>query len=58
MISNTYTLKEAAKLLGCNKEVLRRRLKAGKIDSFKDGNRIKFTDLQIQEYVDRNSNRG
>lgn len=55
MITKIYTLKDAAELLNCNVRVLRRRIKARKIESFKDGNRIKFTDVQIQEYVDRNT---
>ena len=49
-----YTLREAAQVLHCNPAVLRRRIKAGKINCFKDGSWIKFTNTDIDEYIEKN----
>jgi len=52
-----YTLEQAANKFGIHKETLRKKAKAGKINGFRVGNQWRFTDQDIQEFIDRNRSR-
>lgn len=52
----SYTLKEASKILKIHEETLRLKAKNSKIGSFRIGKEYRFTELDIKNFQD--SNRG
>lgn len=46
-----YSYEEAAAVLGCSPRTVKGLVHEGKIDCFKDGNRVAFTRHQLDAYV-------
>jgi excisionase family DNA binding protein len=57
MVDQIYTLEEAAKVLKLHKETLRLKAKRNQIDGFRIGNEWRFTESDIQEFIDKQRNK-
>ena len=53
MVKEIYSLPEAAEFLGMNKEVLRRKLKAGEVHAAKMGKEWRVSRHDLEEYYQR-----
>ena len=50
-IDQTYSVAEAAQLLGCGEWKLRKMVQAKEIPYYRVGNRIRFTDRSINKWI-------
>lgn len=50
-INKTFSIVEAAEFIGCSESMIRKLVRNHKIKYYRVGNRIRFSDLELQYFI-------